>query len=178
MSVTASASESVPKWGRRFSRGDREAFARLYDEFASRVLAYLASRCRGRLSADDVAQEAWVRVWQGRESFDGENFEGWLFAIARNSLVSEYRKKQPDLLSDNFDVAVLPEESNAEELAALEDCRKQVGGDFVEVLNAQIDDRETAEQIAARLGIAVNTVYSRVSRAKQQLRDCMKKKFP
>jgi DNA-directed RNA polymerase specialized sigma24 family protein len=79
-------------------------------------------------------------------------------------------------LPEQFDAAAVVAESREVELAALRDCLQHVGGDFVEALNAQLAG-DTTEQIATRLAISSSTVYTRVNRAKNQLRDCMKAKL-
>jgi DNA-directed RNA polymerase specialized sigma24 family protein len=46
----------------------------------------------------------------------------------------------------------------------------------MDVFRAQLDGVETAD-IAIQNDISIKTVYSRVSRAKQQLRDCVEQKL-
>lgn len=176
MSSTASIADSLLDWGSRFAQGDRDAFALLHRKYASLVLAYLIPRCRGILSADDVAQGAWLRAWQSRESFDGDNFQAWFFKIVHNVLVSEYRRKSPGQLSQEMNVMEMMEEDHLDELVALRDCMKSIDGDFVTVLRAQLSGCPTGE-IAAQFKIAEKTVYTRVSRAKEQLRICIEKKL-
>jgi RNA polymerase sigma-70 factor (ECF subfamily) len=176
MTSAASITDSLSDWACRFARGDRNAFACLHRKYASLALAYLKPRCRGVLSADDVAQGAWLRAWQSRESFDGENFQAWFFQIVRNVLISEYRKKRPGQLPEEMDVVELLEEERRDELTALRDCLQSIDGDFVAVLRAQLDGCSTSE-IAIQFKIAEKTVYTRVSRAKEQLRSCVEKKL-
>lgn len=177
MSTTNSTSETLSQWARRLAQGDTQAYQQLYDEYAPRVLSYLNPRCRGRLSADDIAQEVWLRVWAKHDTFDGQNFQGWLFQIAHNCLVNAYRKQQPELLADGFDVAGPVSALEKEDLTELEDCLLRVGGLGAEMLN-RFYRGESYESIAQRMEIPVGTVGSRLHRAKSQVRECMKKKFP
>lgn len=174
MSITTDT--AVSELGARFSRGEREAFAELYKRFAPRVLAFLSSRCQREIHLDDVAQEAWLLVWKARESFDGKNFQAWLFQIVRNHLTSVYRKKRAKSLPEEFDVAEEIEEDRSDELNALRDCLEAVGGDFVEALKARIAGASTAE-IAAKFGIQQGTVFTRIDRAKKQIGDCVRSKL-
>lgn len=176
MTASVSAAPEDADWAIRFSRGEREAFAWLHEFHAPQLLAFLCSKCRGRLAADDVAQEVWLRIWKARGSFDGQNFRAWMFQITRNHLVTEYRRHMEPNLPDNYDVRGAAPVEEAEEKIALRECLRQVGGDFVDVLNAQLAGDST-EQIATRFQIKSATVYTRVDRAKKLIRDCVEKKL-
>lgn len=175
---TSETVETVQQWARRLPQGDPEAYRLLYETYGPQVLAYLTPRCLGRLSAVDVFQEAWLRVWAKRSTFDGENFRAWLFQIAHRCLINAYRKKQPDLPGDGFDVAGPVSESEKEEIAGLEDCLERVGGEAAAILRAHFYENESYASIAERFEIAVGTVASRLNRAKSKVRECMEKKFP
>ena len=46
------------------SERDREAFERLYRQFASRIKSYMVRQGADDATADDLAQETMVRVWK------------------------------------------------------------------------------------------------------------------
>lgn len=49
--------------------------------------------CSGRAIADDMVQEALIRAWAARESFEsGTNFRAWIFMILRNQFFTTVRK--------------------------------------------------------------------------------------
>ena len=69
---------------RAAQRGDRSAFARLYDEYAGLVRATAVTRLRGDEAAD-VVQETFLRALRRLKHLrKAEAFAGWLVAIARN----------------------------------------------------------------------------------------------
>ncbi len=160
----------------RFRKGDLQAYEKLHALYASRLRAFLGSRCRGRLDADDLCQEVWLKAWDRRETFDGTHFRAWIFKIANHRLTDEYRKKTSANLPEDFDPVAVIQAGHEEELAALQDCLQVVGGEFIEVIRAQLEGEDVA-QIAARQGIKPATVYTRVDRGKKQLADCVKKKL-
>jgi RNA polymerase sigma-70 factor (ECF subfamily) len=75
----------MDRLGERLARGDQAAFAELYDACADRVHHYLVVRLGSRHDADDVLQEAFVRLARTRKRLSGvENLVAYVFTIARN----------------------------------------------------------------------------------------------
>jgi RNA polymerase sigma-70 factor (ECF subfamily) len=167
----------------RFIAGDRQAFDEIYSSLASQVLAFLAARSTTMQNAEDVSQDVWNQVWKKRESFDGTHLKGWVFQIARNRLIDHARsskRHERTSLENGHDIAERIDPGatiqREEELNAFRDCVKSVGGVFVEaVVRTQIAG-ESPEDLAKQQGVARATIDTRVSRGKQQLRDCMEQK--
>jgi len=168
---------------RRFIAGDRQAFDDLYGSFASPVLAFLAARSKTLQNAEDMSQDVWNQVWKKRKSFDGTHIKGWIFQIARNRWINHARsskRHERTSLEDGHDIAERFDPGASmqreEELNAFRDCVESVGGVFVEaVVRTQIAG-ESPEELAKQQGVARATIDTRVSRGKQQLRDCMEQK--
>ncbi|MCA8995937.1 MAG: RNA polymerase sigma factor [Planctomycetaceae bacterium] len=160
----------------RFRDGDSSALQQLHALYANRLRAFLRSRCPRSIDADDICQDVWLKAWNNRHTFDGSHFRAWIFRIARNRLTDLIRKNPSPNLPEDFDPVDVIQSDRKEELAALQDCLKMIGGDFVEVIRAQLEG-EDVSQIAARKGIKPATVYTRVDRGKKQLAECVKKKL-
>ncbi|MHC4859688.1 MAG: RNA polymerase sigma factor, partial [Planctomycetota bacterium] len=75
-----------------FKRGDETAFATLIRHYQDRVLG-LAYRYLGdRDSAEDLAQEAFLRVYKARERYEPRaKFSTWLYRIVVNLCLNELR---------------------------------------------------------------------------------------
>jgi RNA polymerase sigma-70 factor (ECF subfamily) len=97
-SAAAPASEvSAPVDGvmDRFARGDDAALADLYRLGAPRVRAFLARLCSDLALADDLTQDAFLRIYSARGKFAaGAPAMPWMFAIARNSYRDHLRREQ------------------------------------------------------------------------------------
>jgi RNA polymerase sigma-70 factor, ECF subfamily len=75
-------------------RGDRQAFARLVEEYWGRVYGRLYRLTRNRHIAEDVTQETFLKALRAIGSFRaGTCFPAWLFRIARNTLISQRRRR-------------------------------------------------------------------------------------
>lgn len=160
----------------RFSGGDVAAFRELHGYYADRLRAFVGSRCRRELDADDLCQEIWLRAWSRRSQFDGRHFSGWIFKIAHRLICDAYRKQLPSEMPEDFDPLAVVQQGLEVELTALRDCLQSVGGDFVKVVRMQLDGHDVPA-IARELGIQPATVYTRVDRAKKQLGECVSRKL-
>lgn len=93
-----SDSNSTPPWSddvEAIARlRDRDAFMRVYDHFAPRLQRYLAglSGCEGR--AEELTQEALLKLWHKAEQFDPTkaSLATWLYRIARNLYIDHVRQ--------------------------------------------------------------------------------------
>jgi len=76
-------------------RRDRDSFMRIYDHFAPRVRLYLRGLGSTESQAEELAQEALLRLWQRADRFDAMrgSVSTWLFRIARNLHIDRVRRE-------------------------------------------------------------------------------------
>ncbi len=69
---------------KRIRQGDKTAFAVLVKRFQKPLFSYLGKMGLSQTLAEEVAQEAFIRVWQSRQQFDPDRsaISTWLFTIA------------------------------------------------------------------------------------------------
>src|SRR5512146_2372205 len=74
----------------RLWRGDQKAFAELVDQYKAMVVNLAARMTGNPETAEDVAQEVFLRVWRGLPSFRGEcKLSTWVYRIALNLCIAE-----------------------------------------------------------------------------------------
>ena len=80
---------------RAAQRGDRDAFARLYEVHVERVYRYLLGRLGQSADAEDITAEVFVRAMRALSSYKakGRPFIAWLFRIAHNQAVNFLKKR-------------------------------------------------------------------------------------
>jgi RNA polymerase sigma-70 factor (ECF subfamily) len=70
-------------------KGDRQAFATLVERYWDRLYRWLYHLTHDQHTAEDLAQETFLKALTHRESFRaGSNFRAWLFRIAHNAWVN------------------------------------------------------------------------------------------
>ena len=80
---------------KRSQKGDEEAFRRLVEKYKSRVFNMALSIIRNPETADDIAQEAFIRAYFGLSRFKFKSsFGTWLYRITMNLIKDHLRKKE------------------------------------------------------------------------------------
>ena len=98
----------------RSSEGDADAFGKLYDRFQPEILRYLVHRVRDRETAEDLAQQVFLKAWQAIPRYEqrGLPFKAWLYRMAHNQMVDHFRTHRPTSDLEGVDV---PQDAEAEQ---------------------------------------------------------------
>lgn len=178
----------------RAKAGDREAFAEIFREYLplAHFAAHRILKCHDE--ARDIAQEVMIRVHRSLPGFRHDStLKTWIFRIAfnlgRNRLAYLCRRGRETNLSIDHVTETLPDmhekladdrESPAEEAesaayqADVVRARASLQPTHREILELRIDRQMDYLQIAAHLDIDVGTIKSRLSRARERLRNALK----
>lgn len=159
-------------------RGDPAAAAALVDRNAPRLLAMLTHLCNGdREQAGEFVQEAFARAWERLDRFDGRSsFATWLYRLARNRAIDLLARRRPqatDLQPHAATTRERPDETleRDEQVAAVRQALANLDAEAREIILLRDFEGLDYDAIAERLGIALGTVKSRLSRARAALRD-------
>jgi RNA polymerase sigma-70 factor, ECF subfamily len=167
----------------RAGRGDREAFAMLYDQIAPVVYGLARRVVRDAQIAEDVAQETLVEIWRQAPRFDPSKGRAmsWVAVIAHRRAVDRVRSEQSHR---NRDVLVASERhgsSNGDEISAAivrEDTRTEVADSLAcltdlqrEAIQLAFYDGRTYGEVAKLLDIPVGTAKTRIRDGLIKLRD-------
>jgi len=79
----------------RAKAGEFEAFGELYRRYIALIYRYLRSRVSLKEEAEDLAEEVFLKAFQGLERYEerGVPYGAYLYRIARHTLVDYYRKR-------------------------------------------------------------------------------------
>ena len=96
--------------------GNQPAWQKLYELFGIRVYQFFLKNTRNADLAADKVQEVFLRIYKNRDSFKYGSLKTWIFRIARNLLIDEWRRAgqrevPSDTLPDIVDAGVQVEES-------------------------------------------------------------------
>jgi RNA polymerase sigma-70 factor (ECF subfamily) len=179
----------------RLVNGHDAALNDLMERHSERLFHYLIRHLQNESDAAEVAQDAFVRVYQHRAKFDArQKFSTWLYTIATNLARDrlKWRSRHPQVsldqtvgASDSTIAEILadskpsPDETLASRERALA-VRDAVGALPEELrtplLLAEYEAMPHAE-IASVLRCSIKAVESRIYRAKQRLREYLQRKL-
>jgi len=166
-----------------YARGDLPAFETLYGRHKGALYRFVVRSVRQRARADDLFQEAWIRVIAARERYRPEaKFTTWLFQIAHNLLVDEYRRERPQAGAEETDAvmdalqapgAERPEEqlSTFEQRRRLQRALEELPPEQREAFLLRAEQELGLEEIAEVTGVGRETVKSRLRYAMAKLRE-------
>ena len=79
----------------RVAQGDERAFEILVERHQLRVIGTIAKMLDDSTTAEDLAQQVFVRVWQSASRYQpSAKFTTWLMTITRNLVFNESRRRQ------------------------------------------------------------------------------------
>jgi RNA polymerase sigma factor (sigma-70 family) len=86
------------------SRGDRGAFAQLYDRVSAKLYGIALRILRRQSVAEEVVQEAFLSIWQHAGNYDPGRGSplGWMATIVRNRALDRLRRDPDHLPLDKF----------------------------------------------------------------------------
>jgi RNA polymerase sigma-70 factor (ECF subfamily) len=161
-------------------RRDREAFSALFRYFAPRLKSYFLRLGTSPRQAEDLVQEAMLRVWERAALYDPARAQAstWIFTVARNLRLDALRgERRPEpeseaLLADLADQAE-PADLQLDSSRREERVRAALGSlpqEQLEILKLSFFEDVAHADIARRLGLPLGTVKSRIRRALGRLR--------
>lgn len=161
---------------RAIQAGHLDLLGVLYERHSGRVFAQCLRAVGDPTVADDLVQEAFLRVLRYRSSFRGEaRFSTWLHRIAGNVCLDHLRArgKQAAVDSEFAATAEDTETPEPERLAMLRAALARLPADKRELLRMCRIEGLTYAQAAERLGAREGTVRVRVHRALGELRSIL-----
>ena len=172
---------------RRAKQGDHSAFEQLLRNNQDRVFSLAFRMVNNREDAADLAQEAFLKAWQGLRTFQGESaFSTWVYRLTTNVCIDFLRKQkrrqdiEPVVSLDDLEVSwAQPADHSQDPQRRLE--REEMSRAVARGLE-QLPDHQrqvlvmrelsglSYQEIAEKLDLDLGTVKSRIARARLALR--------
>ena len=165
------------------AKGDEAAFERLYAATRAKLYGVALRILRRSDLADEVMQDAYLKIWRGAGDFDPRLASPitWMVAIARNRAIDLARRRTDSSLEE--------EPAAMDAVADTPDplARREVSDDLRRLLNCLggLDDERrqmvllayyngwSREQLAAKFDKPVNTIKTWLRRSLVEVRECL-----
>lgn len=179
---------------KELAAGNHEAFEEILRRYETQVITYCYTWMRNRDSAEDLAQETFLRVFRNAARYmPVAKFTTWLYKIATNLCINESKKGQirssrsldEPAGSDPDGTRIIERLANKGN-APLTEAEKHEAQSLIERAIAHLpDDQRTTlvmveyhhmpyQEIAEILGVTVSAIKMRVKRARETLRETLK----
>ncbi len=193
IAMPAPMTETAPLPPGRRRRADRQTIRALQDRrpealtllmqaHGGTILGYLTQLLRDRATAEDVLQQVLLEVWQRAPSYDPDRagLLTWVLIIAKSRALDELRRRVPEPVDPSTaaerDALTRASESDPERM--LEQWRiaallERLPREEASLLRLRFYDDLTQTEIAARTGISMGTIKTRMVNGLAQLRDLL-----
>jgi RNA polymerase sigma factor (sigma-70 family) len=160
--------------------GEPVAAAAFVRRYQARVYGLVITIVRDPGTAEDVAQDTFVRAWRNAGSYDARRgrVATWLLTIARNAAIDAMRARRPEPLDPDIVAAQLQQPGAALDEGAAPDERERVRGALAELPDPQrralflaAFAGRTAREIGELENAPVGTIKTRIRAAMMKLRD-------
>ncbi len=163
------------------SPGNREElssqeFERAFDMYYGAVRNYLYYKCGQAELAEDVAQDAFVKVWETRDRIEKNSLKAYLYTIAGNLLINQLKREQLkfqflNLQTEKKDKATPEYLLEMQEFdQKLQNALSKIPDGAREVFLMNRVDGLKYHEIGDRLGLSMKAVEKRMSKALAILR--------
>ena len=158
---------------------DREALAALFSLLGPRVKAMMLKLGASDAVAEDMVQETFLAVWRKAHLYSADRGAAstWIFTIARNLRIDQFRRQSNKPYEDLETVAIESAEPNGsmmveqrQVISRVTDALKTLSAEQQEVVRLSFLHDLPHAQIAERIGIPLGTVKSRLRLAYERLR--------
>lgn len=156
---------------------DEQRILSIYADTIGPLYRYVSRSCGGdRTLAEDITQEAWLRaIRDWRRKGPPDQPMAWLTTVARNLLVSYYRRHKPAELDAMLETArVMADPGRSSEAAQAETAVTEALSRLPSPQAALIEtfhlDRRSTAQIAKASGVSERAIEGRLRRARLRLR--------
>ena len=163
---------------------DEDPVQAAYVLYGAELYRFVLRGLGDEMAAQDVTQETFVKAWRAADRYDAElsSLRGWLFGIARNTMIDHARAAQARPWQGR-----LVDQSTAEDLAApmadptdkiaeqwaIEEGLRRISEDHrVAIVQTHLLERPY-DEVSAELGVPVGTLRSRVFYGLKALRTAM-----
>ncbi|WP_455672227.1 RNA polymerase sigma-70 factor [Phocaeicola sp.] len=156
----------------RLIAGDEDAFCELYAAYKNRLLYFAMKFVKSRDFAEDIFQDAFTIIWQGRRFINPDaSFSSYLYTIVKNRILNQIRDMdKEDTLKEQVLAQAIDYTDNTKDNILANDLKAVVTRAFEsltprqrEIFSMSREGQLSHKEIAEALGISINTVQEHIS---------------
>ena len=156
------------------TRNNEAAFSELYVRYKDKLYYFCLHLLKSKEEASDIVQEIFIRIWESRNFINPDlSFSSFLYTMARNRILNYFRDIDIDVKVKEILATHKVTEEEAidskiiytEYQVILQNAISQLPPQRRKIFNMSRIESMSHKEIAAELGISVNTVQEHISEA-------------
>lgn len=167
---------------RRVGAGDRSALTAVYERTSAKLYGICLRLLRCEAEAQEALQESYLTIWRKAAQYEEARASPitWMALIAHSRAIDLKRRRSMsadnlamagEIADDRLDASAQLQE--AEEEDRLRHCLDTLEREARTMIRAAFLDGLSYAELAARAGVPLGTMKSRIRRGLQQLKGCM-----
>jgi RNA polymerase sigma-70 factor (ECF subfamily) len=170
---------------RNKTKNKNREFEKYYVKFRKRIYWYVRKRSNSDEFAEDIAADVFVKLYENFEKVAdrGENgVQAWLYAVARNTMIDEFRRKSNNSEKAGFDpelfeILCVHEDETLTKMIAEErvekiaEALKYLSDEDQEVISMRMQEDLQFNEIAGVLGKTEGAVKMQFYRAIDKIKE-------
>lgn len=158
-------------------------FMQLFLKSQRRIYGYVMTAVPSPSEADDIVQDIASLMWTKFDEYrPGSDFTAWAISIARFKILRYLREQKTHRRKFSEKTLEVIEQLESQDVTnedlridTLRRCIQKLKGAERRILSLRYDEGTTLKSLAGRLGLNVNTLYSRLSKIHLMLLNCIKR---
>lgn len=156
---------------------DMNVTEKIWKEYHSKLLAFVAKRVSDRSAAEDILQDVFVKIHSQMDSLkEEEKLESWLYQITRNAVIDHYRTRKLSVGLPEW-ISQPEEDPGAKARQELEACLRplieQLPAKYRDALVLSELEGKTQLEVSKEQKISLSGAKSRVQRGRSLLKGMM-----
>lgn len=162
----------------RLQDGEEEAFALLFRTYKDKLYSFLFSVTKSEAKAKDLVQDVFLKIWNQRSNAtEIDNFNAYLFSLAQNQAIDQFRKSVREKLFEKEELPELMHSNDPHQIAENNDLSFHLANAIsklspqqqrIFILHHEFGFRH--KEIADKLNLSVSTTQNHMREALKNLR--------
>lgn len=144
----------------QIKKGQTHAFDQLFERYSQRLYRFSKSLLKNHEDSEEVVQEVFFRIWKKRDELDErKSFQSFLFSIAYNTIVDQFRQRVKDQKYEQFLIKQAQQNYlDPENKLEYKELKKQVE----KAINELPERRKKIYQLSREKGLCYKEIASRL----------------
>ena len=153
---------------------DRNEFTRIIERYYDDVKRIAFAGCKNMYDAEDIAQTVFLKLSQYSGTFeDDEHIKKWLIRVAVNEYKSLWRSPWKTKVEYNVPERAAKSTGGGSSSNGVLEAVMGLKRKYREVIHLYYYEEYSAGEISELLGVSENTVFKRLQRARDQIKQCL-----